>query len=100
MWSRMVYGKKDLPYNYSEFICDEESDIANLPTSIHHEYTECEHCSVGSKALVVGTGNLYILNNKNEWKLMKNKTSTSVSDEINDVFNSDTFILDGNTNGE
>lgn len=33
MWSRIVYGKKDFPFNYSEFICDIENDIVTLPTN-------------------------------------------------------------------
>lgn len=105
MWSRLIYGKADMPYNYSEFICDEESDIATLPTTVHLEYnSNCEHCSVGSRAYVVETNNSYILNNKNEWKLIKDKTSIAVGqkvdEKVNEVFTNDTFIFNGNVNEE
>lgn len=44
-------------YNMAEFLCDYESDIADLPTNR----------GPGSTARVVETGNVYILNNNHEW---------------------------------
>lgn len=71
MWSRIVYGKKDFPFNYSEFICDIENDIATLPTNKQSGTVKSETCSIGSKAFVIDTKSLYMLNNKNEWKLIR-----------------------------
>lgn len=39
-----------------EFICDNEGDIANLPESI-----------CGSTALIIETGDIYIVNASDEW---------------------------------
>ena len=72
MWSRIIYGKKDFPFNYSEFICDIESDIATLPTNKRSDTVKSEPCSIGSKAFVIETKSLYMLNNQNEWKLIRN----------------------------
>ena len=41
-----------------EYILDTEDDVANLPK-----------CGTGSTALVVATGNVYIVNASGEWKL-------------------------------
>lgn len=70
MYSKIVGGNK-LPYNYAEFICDSENDINNLPTK-----TSEFACSIGSKALVLETKNVYILNNDNEWVLYGNIESS------------------------
>ena len=43
--------------NYYEFICDEVSDIANLPTE----------CAPGSIAYVIGNSACYMLNNQKKW---------------------------------
>lgn len=70
MWKRIGYGKENFPYNYSEFLCDSESDIANLPTSKKDSDAEdgiIPNCSPGSKAIVVETKKVYILNNADEW---------------------------------
>lgn len=66
MIARLCYGKKDYPFNYSEFICDDESDLVNLPTN-KKKFTDKLTCSVGSKALVVETSDMYILSPNNEW---------------------------------
>lgn len=44
-------------YNMAEFLCDYESDIADLPTNR----------GPGSTARVVESGNIYVLNNNHEW---------------------------------
>lgn len=44
-------------YNMAEFLCDYESDIADLPTNR----------GPGSTARVVESGNVYVLNNNHEW---------------------------------
>lgn len=42
----------------TEYIVDKDDDIKTLPTG----------CAPGSIALVAETSNVYILNNKREWK--------------------------------
>ena len=43
--------------NYYEFICDEVSDITDLPTE----------CAPGSIAFVIGNSACYMLNNQKKW---------------------------------
>lgn len=64
-WSRI--GK---PYNYAEFLCETDSDIAVLPI-------QKGKCAIGSKAFVLSTGKTYILNNSNQW-IQYNGSSSSV----------------------
>lgn len=59
-------------YNMAEFLCDYESDIADLP----------KNRGPGSTARVVETGNIYILNNNHEWvKQPKNSGGGGSSSE-------------------
>lgn len=44
--------------DYREFICDDESDVANLPTD----------CAAGSSAMVIEPFSLYIINSRGEWR--------------------------------
>lgn len=82
MWTRLCYGMgKDMPFNYSKFICDSEDDIKSLPTNIKSA-NGCEPCSVGSIAIVAdGVGKKYILNNNNEWKLFTDSAGSAASVE-------------------
>ena len=66
MFQKIVSGNK-LPYNYAEYICDAASDISDLPTQ-ESEFA----CSIGSKALVLETKDVYILNGNNQWVLYGN----------------------------
>lgn len=75
MYTRICYGKKDMLFNYSEFICDTESDILNLPTSKRNG-TEYATCSPGSKALVLETKKLYVLANNDRWIEVLDYTNT------------------------
>ena len=43
-----------------EFICDTETDVTNLQT-------EYPNCCAGSNALVVETGNVYMVNASGNW---------------------------------
>ena len=43
--------------SYYEFLCDEETDLQNLPTD----------CAPGSIAFVVNGALVYMLNNKKQW---------------------------------
>ena len=65
-WSRI--GK---PYNYAEFLCETDSDVAALPT-------QKGKCAVGSKAFVLSSSKTYILNNNME--LVMNKTEDMLLD--------------------
>ena len=61
MFNRVAYGHNWRPYNYSEFVCDSDADVASLPTTANKE------CAVGSMAFVPSTGNTYVLNGSGEW---------------------------------
>ncbi len=60
--------------NLQRFICDELSDIANLPTLTSPSQTApyCEPCGAGSTAIVIAANKEFMLNNANEWKPCKN----------------------------
>lgn len=51
-------GKKPF-YNMAEYLCDYQSDVANLPTNR----------GPGSKATVIENGNVYVLNAEHQWIL-------------------------------
>ena len=42
----------------TEFVADEEADVTNLPTTV----------APGSTCIVIASSNVYMLNNKKEWK--------------------------------
>lgn len=73
-YTRIKYGGDGMPYNYSEFMCDAESDLSSLPISGNGE-----GCAIASKAFVVATQKKYILNNSREWVEL---TSSGSSSEI------------------
>lgn len=58
-WYRLCYGKQDYPFNYSEFIIDNEDDIENLPTN--KTSPDGLTCCFGSPALSVDDGEIYVL---------------------------------------
>lgn len=70
MFTDICFGMTGKPYLYREFICDGESDIQDLPT-------EKDKIAIGSKALIVDTKKVYILNNAREWKEVLDYTSTA-----------------------
>lgn len=77
-------------YNMAEFLCDYESDVADLPTNR----------GPGSTARVIESGNVYILNNSHQWiKQPKNSSgggSSSEEEEIivlNDAAPTDDIII-------
>lgn len=75
MYTRVVYGRRNGAYNYSEFVIDTEADLVNLPTTKQDGVTEGQRynpCSVGSKAYVADFRKSYILNNNDEWKVFIN----------------------------
>ena len=66
MYQRICFGAANHLYNYSEFICDTEADIADLPTS-KKKMPDDSNCCAGSQALVLDTQKKYVLNNQDEW---------------------------------
>lgn len=87
MWTRICYGKRDMPFNYSEFICDTEEDLDNLPTNEKKNVngSSTQSCSVGSQATIVQPKKVYVLNNNNEWVLLKDYTATSINIDTSDL---------------
>ena len=69
-WKRLCYGMRDMPFNYSKFICDDTSDIETLPTNITKATVGDDKatCAIGSEAIVISEKTIYILNTANEWK--------------------------------
>ena len=53
----------DTLYGIKEFIIDSAEDVANLPTNI-------PKIRVGSTALVISSGDLYMLNGNGKWVLL------------------------------
>lgn len=72
MFTDICFGANGKSHLYREFICDYESDIQDLPT-------DREKISVGSKALIVETKKVYILNNVREWKEISGYNSSGSS---------------------
>ena len=60
-------------YNLKRFICDTENDLKTIITY---------YCAAGSDALVVETGNVYVLNGDHEWKLMPHNTTDNDTEEL------------------
>lgn len=84
MFSRLCYGLgRDMPFNYSKFICDYISDLSNLPTnSSCSTIGNIEPCAIGSLALVIENQSIYILSNQNIWSLLKKYDGESILDTI------------------
>lgn len=76
MYQRICFGAANHLYNYSEFICDTEADIADLPT-FKKKMSDGSNCCAGSQALVLDTQKKYVLNNQDEWIEIAN-----VADEV------------------
>lgn len=79
-------GKRPF-YNVAEFICDYQSDVANLPT----------HKGPGSVAYVVENGNKYVLNSQHQW-IKQPTNSGSGSGSGGSSGEGDIVILNGNDN--
>ena len=56
----LISNRGKVTYNIQKFIVDLESDLADLPID----------GAPGSKALVIETGEVYILNNEKLWVLL------------------------------
>lgn len=57
MFNIIKQGERSTAY-VTEYVADTETDIVNLPTN----------SAPGSTCLVIETSNVYMLNNKKEWK--------------------------------
>ena len=70
---------------YREYLCDTEADIALLPKyGIRGSLTEDtsdimsnDPCAIGSKAIVIATGDTWILSPSNEWSKIGNSNDTN-----------------------
>jgi len=55
------------------FLMDSDSDVASLPTSVAagiqqgQDIISCRPCGIGSRALSIGSGNIFLLNSQNQW---------------------------------
>ena len=58
-WIKTMYGNAVVA-PISQFVCDAEADIADLPTTV----------AMGSQAIVIATGALYVMNSANTWTLL------------------------------
>lgn len=57
----------------SSFICDGDSDVANLPTLTNPSTDPiCPPCKAGSTAISISSRKAYMLNNANQWVYYKN----------------------------
>ena len=59
MFKEIISGRINGLLNHREFLVDDETDLASLPTN----------CAAGSKAHVVNQRVVYILNTQGEWKI-------------------------------
>lgn len=79
-------------YNMAEFLCDYQSDVADLPTD----------CGVGSKAFVIENSNVYILNGSKIWILQSTTGNESSSSGENNSYDGgdldDNFSSSGENN--
>lgn len=69
-YKRTIYGRKNAPYNLSEFVCDSATDIENLPTNTAQGDNGeglYDPCCPGSHAFVIATSKHYMLNTDGEW---------------------------------
>lgn len=88
MFTRIRYGMKNGIYNYSKFVCDSETDIANLPTNTTSGGTYAP-CSFGSEAIAIAEGKKFILSNENEWVERIYAGSIDGSIDVNVIVNDD-----------
>ena len=67
---RIGYGDKYKALGYSEYICDTESDLDLLPTNKSSKVVDgsvLPKCSAGSRAIVVESKKVYVLNTDGVW---------------------------------
>ena len=82
----------EILYGIKEFLLDSEDDVKDLPTKKIH---------VGSMAMVIPTGSIYVLNGLSEWVEMGNSNETESTkyscEEVLNVIDADgNNIVDAN----
>ena len=58
-WIKTMYGNIVIA-PISQFVCDAEADVADLPTDV----------VLGSQVIVIATGNVYMINSSGIWTAM------------------------------
>lgn len=66
-------------YGIKEFLLDSVDDLSSLPTKIRS----------GSSALIIPTGELYILNGNREWKILGGESIATNPDAVLSKFDAD-----------
>lgn len=68
MFTEFSRGGKQLPHSYAVFICDNSSELSNLPTTkARSSDGKYDACCYGSKAYVFAEQKTYMLNHSDEW---------------------------------
>ena len=57
---KLTASNGEVLYGVNEYVCDTPEDIVDLPLN----------CSMGSTALVISTGQIYMRNSEGEWILL------------------------------
>lgn len=57
---KLISSNGEVQYDVNEYVCDTLDDIAKLP----------KNCAMGSFAIVISTGDVFILNSNKEWVVM------------------------------
>lgn len=76
-----IIQDKNSGYGVVKLVVDEEKELATLPT----------HYTPGSKAIMLDTLKVYMLNNQKQWKHVKNTNSGGGSDKPS----TDEIVYDG-----
>jgi hypothetical protein len=71
-------------YGAMYYLCDYENDVANLPIDK----------SPGSEAVVIETGNVYMLNSQHEWILQQSNSNNNTSND-GTIVSGGNIIYDG-----
>lgn len=71
MFDVMTVGDRKKSPFYREYVCDTEEDVENLPTNQtptnNAKIDEKNYCAVGSCALVLETGEVWVLSTQGVW---------------------------------
>lgn len=54
---KLISSNGETVYGVNEYVVDTDNDIKDLPA----------HCAMGSSAIVISTGDVYMKNSSNEW---------------------------------
>ena len=84
MFRRMSVVGYEAANGLHRFICDDATDLANLPTLTEMSTADpiCGPCNVGSTAIVIDETKEYMLNNQGEWVLFRKLGSGSSLEDI------------------